>query len=316
MKAAERVRVAGTGRWLPAREAGESAIPRLPVDLSRLRRMDRYARSGFFAGSLSLVEAGVIPRRSPDATFGVVFGTAHGCRDSMVDFTMEILAAQSVEQLSPALFAETVHNTVNGELAIAWGLGGPSETITSGRTGGADAIARGGELVRTGRASAVVAGGAEGIHPKMVEWWGRGGRPGEEGLDPDSPRDAGAALVLVPEAEEPGAGGVLLAGSTRFFEPDPDEAARRAASWILSAFEGREPPLLLIASPDPASAFPAWRCRHVASELGELYGAAGAVGAVLAVEELRSGRAAGAVVISRDPAGPATLLAFVTPRRG
>ena len=308
------VRVAGTGLWIPGREGGEPGRPRLPVDVSRLRRMDRFARSGFFAGSLSLVEAGIVPNKPPDATLGVVFGTAHGCRDSLIDFTLELRSSRSVEQLSPALFAETVHNTVNGELAIAWGLGGPSETIASGRTGGADAILRGAELVRAGRAAAVVAGGAEGIHPKMVEWWEQE-LPGK-GTSAGAPRDAGAALVLAPARANAETDDILLASATWFFEPDPSEAARRTASWIDEAFEGKERPLLLAATPDVDGAFSAWPCRHVAAETGELYGAAGAVAAVLAVQEMRKKRTGSALVASRDPAGPVTLLAFVTPRRG
>jgi Beta-ketoacyl synthase, N-terminal domain len=309
-----KVRVAGTGLWLPGREGREPDRPRLPVDVSRLRRMDRFARSGFFAGSLSLVEAGIVPHKPPDATLGVVFGTAHGCRDSLIDFTLELRSSRSVEQLSPALFAETVHNTVNGELAIAWGLGGPSETIASGRTGGADAILRGAELVRAGRAAAVVAGGAEGIHPKMVEWWELelSGKGPSEG----APRDAGAALVLAPARANAETDDILLASATRFFEPDASEAARRMASWIDDSFEGEKRPLLLAATPDVDGAFSAWPCRQVAAETGELYGAAGAVAAVLAVREIRKKRTGSALVASRDPAGPVTLLAFVTPRRG
>ena len=309
-----KVRVAGTGLWLPGREGSEPDRPRFPVDVSRLRRMDRFARSGFFAGSLSLVEAGIVPHKPPDATFGVVFGTAHGCRDSLIDFTLELRSSRSVEQLSPALFAETVHNTVNGELAIAWGLGGPSETIASGRTGGADAILRGAELVRAGRAAAVVAGGAEGIHPKMVKWWEQ--ELSGKGTLAGAPRDAGAALVLAPARANAEADDILLASATRFFEPDPSEAARRMASWIDEAFDGEERPLLLAATPDVDGAFSAWPCRHVAAETGELYGAAGAVAAVLAVQEIRKKRTGSALVASRDPAGPVTLLAFVTPRRG
>jgi len=278
--------------------------------------MDRFARAGFFAGSLSLVEAGIDPRRPPDPTLGVVFGTAHGCRDSLIDFTLELGSSESVEQLSPALFAETVHNTVNGELAIAWGLGGPSETIASGRTGGADAILRGAELVRTGRAAAVVAGGAEGIHPKAVEWWEQERPSGGRGSSSAAPRDAGAALVLADAGEEAGAGDVLLSSATWFFEPDPSEAARRAASWIGEGLDRWKRPLLLDATADLGGLPSAWECRSVAAEFGELYGAAGAVAAVLAVEEIRSGRTGSAVVVSRDPGGPVTLLAFVTPRTG
>jgi hypothetical protein len=278
--------------------------------------MDRFGRSGFFAGGLALAEAGVVPRQPPDPMLGVVFGSAHGCRDSLIGFTLELASSSSVEQLSPAVFAETVHNTVNGELAIAWGLGGPSEAVVSGRTGGADAILRAADLVRSGRAAAVVAGGAEGVHPKILEWREQGKGGEEARLASSPPSDAGAALVLEPGGPGLDDGDVILESAAWFWEPDPSEAARRAAAWVQGAFDGRERPSIVIATPDQDGAFSEWTGRRLAAETGEIYGAAGAVAAVLVVRELRLARGAGTVIVCRDPAGPVTLLGFVTPSRG
>lgn len=309
------LRVAGTGLWLPVDDGGEGR-PALPVDLSRVRRMDRFGRAGFFAGGLALAEAGIVPRRPPDPSLGVVFGSAHGCRDSVADFALELRTAASVEELSPAVFAETVHNTVNGELAIAWGLGGPSEAILSGRTGGGDAIVRAARLVRAGRAEGVVAGGAEGIHPKMREWWEgeRAAAPAGSGAAP--PSDAGAALLLVPASPGAREEGVFLGASAWFREPDPSEAARRVSDWLGEAFDGEGDPEVVIATPDADGAFAGLRARRSTAGSGELYGAAGAVAAVRTVRELRQRGEGCAAVVCRDGDGPVALLAFLTPRRG
>ena len=307
------LRVAGTGLWLPPDGEVEERPP-LPVDLARVRRMDRFGRAGFFAGGLALAEAGIAPCRPPDPSLGAVFGSAHGCRDSLVDFTLELRTARSVEELSPAVFAETVHNTVNGELAIAWGLGGPSETIVSGRTGGADAIVRAAYLLRSGRAAAVVAGGAEGIHPRTREWWAEERGRGGAGSAAGPPSDAGAALVLAPVSSAPRVGDIFLCATAWFRESDPLEAARRVLAWLRETFSGRGEPTVVIATPDADGAFSGWEARRLGDDSGELYGAAGTVAAVLAVRELRRRGEGGAAVVCRDPAGPVSLLAFLTPR--
>ena len=305
MTANAAVRVSGEGLWMPPLD-GEEPLPSLPVDLGRLRRMDRFGRSGFLAGGLALASAGQGVRTPPDPKLGVVFGTAHGCRDSLIDFTLEIAAATSVEGLSPALFAETVHNTVNGELAIAWGLGGPSETLVSGKTGGADALVRAARLLLAGRAEAVVAGGAEGVHPRMRAWEDGSGGP----MIPL--REAGAALLLdLPST--PAAGDILLGPSAWFREPDPSRATVRVGSWIARVFGSTQPPLLVAATVEADATLAGPSVIRLSREIGELAGAAGAVGAVLAVRELRAGKAYAAAVVARDPDGATTVLGFFAP---
>ncbi|HEV8268088.1 MAG TPA: beta-ketoacyl synthase N-terminal-like domain-containing protein, partial [Thermoanaerobaculia bacterium] len=55
------------------------------ADPARLRRMDRFARIGFLAGSRALAHAGRSREGEVDARAGVVFGTAFGCRDSITE---------------------------------------------------------------------------------------------------------------------------------------------------------------------------------------------------------------------------------------
>ena len=74
-----------------------------------------------------------------------------------------------------------------------------------------------------------------------------------------------------------------------------------------------EAPFLLRAA-DADGAFSGWEARRLGDDSGELYGAAGTVAAVLAVRELRRRGEGGAAVVCRDPAGPVSLLAFLTPR--
>jgi len=153
-------------------EDGGGALRDTLVDANRLRRMDRFGRSGVLAGARALAAAGVqaaVPGAAPDPRFGVVVGTAYGCRDAMAQHERLLAAAARVEDLAPSVFAATVHNTVAGELAIGWGLGGPAETLVSGRTAGLEALVLAASRVAKGDADRILVVAAEGIDDAMRE---------------------------------------------------------------------------------------------------------------------------------------------------
>ena len=185
-------------------------------DPNRLRRMDRFGRFGFVAGSRALRHAGYRKASPPDPGAGVVWGTAYGCRDSITEHALLLRTARSVEDLRPAVFAETVHNSVAGELAIEWGLGGVSETLTSGATAGLEAILLATRRLEAGAAERIVAGRADAFHPDTISL----GNP----LDV---AEGGLAVVLESRPARPG--DVLVADGVTFFEPDADERERRLA---------------------------------------------------------------------------------------
>ena len=151
-------------------EEGDGVSVDALVDANRLRRMDRFGRSGVLAGARVLAEAGVAPAAAgaaPDARFGVIVGTACGCRDAITQHERLLAAAARVEDLAPSVFVATVHNAVCGELAILFGLGGPAETLVSGRTAGLEALVLAASRVARGDADRILVVAAEGIDETM-----------------------------------------------------------------------------------------------------------------------------------------------------
>jgi hypothetical protein len=151
-------------------EGGGGAMRDPLVDANRLRRMDRFGRSGVLAGARALAAAGVAAvgrPAAPDPRFGVVVGTARGCRDAIGQHERLLAAAARVEDLAPSVFAATVHNAVCGELAILFGLGGVAETLVSGRTAGLEALALAASRIAKGDADRILVVAAEGIDDAM-----------------------------------------------------------------------------------------------------------------------------------------------------
>lgn len=165
------------------------------VDANRLRRMDRFGRSGVLAGSRALAAAGRTPAApgESDPRFGVVVGTAFGCRDAITEHARLLASAVSALDLAPSVFAATVHNAVGGELAILYGLGGVAETLVSGRTAGLEALVLATQLVTRGVADRILVVAAEGVDDAM--------RNAFERENPGRTLVESAAAVLV-EAEE------------------------------------------------------------------------------------------------------------------
>jgi hypothetical protein len=204
-------------------EDGGNAVRDALLDANRLRRMDRFGRSGVLAGARALAAAGIPPAAAgaaPDPRFGVVVGTACGCRDAITQHESLLAAAARVEDLAPSVFAATVHNTVAGELAIGWGLGGPAETLVSGRTAGLEALALAAARVAKGDADRILVVAAEGIDDAMRE--------------SDASLVESSAAVLLEAEEEEGEKEISLRGEGKavFVEAvltfDPD--SRREAS--------------------------------------------------------------------------------------
>jgi hypothetical protein len=202
-------------------------------DANRLRRMDRFGRTGFLAGTRAFAASGAVRPAGPDARGGVIVGTRHGCRPAIAEHAARLAAAARVEDLAPSVFVATVHNSVNGELATALGLGGVSEAIVSGRTAGLEALILGARRVASSDADRVLVVAAEGVDDTMREAWA-------EERSALGPRAAGVELVetgasVLLEAREISSNERFPAryvSGTLFFEPDARRAAARFSGWV------------------------------------------------------------------------------------
>ena len=199
-----------------------------PEDANRLRRMDRFGRTGFLAGTRAFRAWGAPRPPEPDARGGVVVGTRHGCRPAITEHAARLAAAARVEDLAPSVFAATVHNSVNGELAMALGLGGVSETIVSGRTAGLEALILGARRVASSDADRVLVVAAEGVDDAMREAWGEE----RSALGPSAAGvelvETGASVLLEAREQE----SIRFVEGCLFFEPDARRASARFFEWM------------------------------------------------------------------------------------
>ena len=125
----------------------------------RARHLDRVTQLALAATreavEASKLDAGSVPERT-----GVVYGTGIGGLRSLTD-GIEILRARGPEWVNPYVLPMMIPNMAAGEIAMEWGLKGPNSCTVTACAASAHAIAAGADLIRLGRADAMICGGTE-----------------------------------------------------------------------------------------------------------------------------------------------------------
>ncbi|HEV3075908.1 MAG TPA: beta-ketoacyl synthase N-terminal-like domain-containing protein, partial [Thermoanaerobaculia bacterium] len=156
------------------------------------------------------------------AEVGLVVGTTFCSVRTIAEFDRRALRLGPTHA-SPLDFANSVINAAAGQAAIWHGLRGVNSTLAGGEASGLQAIAQAAELVRSGRADAVLAGGAEELCFESFFGYYRAGRLcgslDRGAIERPVPFDArrngfslseGAALLMLEEAAAAAARGAAV----------------------------------------------------------------------------------------------------------
>ncbi|HYE15354.1 MAG TPA: beta-ketoacyl-[acyl-carrier-protein] synthase family protein [Pyrinomonadaceae bacterium] len=307
-----------------------------------LRPLDRVGRLAASAAQLALDAGRWPPEARREREVGLVLGTMFGSVGTTFEFDRSALEAGAA-YVSPMDFANTVINAAAGQAAVVHDLRGVNSTVSAGAASGLQAIAYAADLIREGRARALLAGGAEALCPETFYGFDRAGMlcgsGDDEGCRPvpfDARRNGfalseGAALLMLEDEESArGRGARVLAevrGHAAAFDPsrgtgeeDSIGAVTRAMRLALedAAVSADEVDCLSASangsvSGDRREALAAARVfgaraselpvTAIKSALGEALGASGALQAVAALESIREGVVPGARNFERAEGG-------------
>jgi len=199
-----------------------------------LRPLDRTGRLAAVAAGAALESSGWTIERREATEAGLVLGTMFGSLRTIGEFDRRALR-DGPEYVSPLDFANTVINAAAGQVAIWHRLRGPNSTIAAGASSGLQAVGYAAQLVRLGRASALLAGGAEEVCYETFLGCLRAGLLA----------DSGEPLALPRPFHAAGSGWVLGEGAGFMMIEDEDHARARGAAVLAviegfgSAFDGR-----------------------------------------------------------------------------
>ncbi len=134
--------------------------PRDYLPRGNLRPLDRTGRLVVAAAQLALDAAGWHSERRAEHQVGLVLGTMFCSVHTISAFDSRALQA-GPKYAKPFEFANSVLNAAAGQTAIWHNLRGINSTVAGGTTAGLQALAYAVEMIRVGRADALLAGGGE-----------------------------------------------------------------------------------------------------------------------------------------------------------
>jgi 3-oxoacyl-[acyl-carrier-protein] synthase II len=177
-----------------------------------LRPLDRTSRLVASAAQLALDASGWTAQMRAEQEMGLVLGTMFCSVHTISEFDRRALEAGPA-YASPMDFSNTVINAAAGQAAILHDLRGVNTTVSTGITSGLQAVAYAADLIRAGRARALLAGGADELCFESFYGFERAGllcrSDGHEGHYPipfDARRNGcapgeGAALLMLEDAQ-------------------------------------------------------------------------------------------------------------------
>jgi 3-oxoacyl-[acyl-carrier-protein] synthase II len=140
----------------------------------KLRRVDAVARVAIAATRDALDDAGFPHDAAGYDTIGVVLGSFSAGVHATGEYLESFLKGGPTG--APALlFSSTVGNAPASHCGLEYGLRGPNTTLMHKEASGLSAIVFATHLIRRGKASAVVAGGADDIYERFYrvhDWFG------------------------------------------------------------------------------------------------------------------------------------------------
>ncbi|MER6537925.1 beta-ketoacyl-ACP synthase II [Streptomyces sp. 900105755] len=204
---------------LPVRIAAQIAVePGEIIPRPQARKLDRSAQFALIAAKEAWKDAGFTAKAGEDASanpdrVGAVIASGIGGVTTLLD-QYDVLKEKGVRRVSPHTVPMLMPNSPAANVGIELGARAGVHTPVSACASGAEAIGYAIEMIRTGRADIVVAGGTEAaIHPLPIAAFGNMMAMSKNNDDPEGasrPYDSGrdgfvlgeGAGVIVLESEE------------------------------------------------------------------------------------------------------------------
>jgi 3-oxoacyl-[acyl-carrier-protein] synthase II len=188
-----------------------------------VRRTDRFTHYAVAAASQALADAKLQKAADPERV-GTAIATGVGGLETLIDQVL-LMEQRGPSRLSPFLVPMLMANAASGQVAMQFGLRGPSLTHVSACASSSHAIGEGGDIIRRGQADVMVAGGSEAsVIPVIIAAFAamktltrRNDAPEAASRPFDKDRDGfvlseGAAVVVLEELEHARARGARSYG--------------------------------------------------------------------------------------------------------
>ncbi len=130
------------------------------IDPKLSKRADRFAQFALYAADIALAESGLEITDDNRARIGVVIGSGIGGMETWEN-QFERLLKRGPDRVSPFFVPMMIIDMGSGLVSMETGAMGPNMAVVTACASGAHAMAVAVDLIKTGRACAIITGGAE-----------------------------------------------------------------------------------------------------------------------------------------------------------
>ena len=124
------------------------------------RKLDRSAHLSIFATEQALNDAKIDTEKRLGTNVGIVFGTGIGGIGATED-AVRMFDSRGPSRINPLAITQLMPNSSTGQVAIKFGIEGPSLTITTACAASANAVGEAKNLIENGIVDMVITGGTE-----------------------------------------------------------------------------------------------------------------------------------------------------------
>lgn len=148
-----RVRIAGEIK-------GFDALSHMQIDSKSLRRMDRFVEFALVTADKAIRQAGFLNSAHDPFRCGVVVGSGIGGLDEIEDQHSRLFD-RGPERISAFMIPKLIINSASGNVAVHWGLKGPSSAVATACASAVHAIGNAFRIIQGGYADVMITGGTE-----------------------------------------------------------------------------------------------------------------------------------------------------------
>ncbi|MHB9108974.1 MAG: beta-ketoacyl-ACP synthase II [Armatimonadota bacterium] len=194
------------------------------IEAKQLKRMDRYSQFALSAARLAIEDAGLALEREERERIGVSIGSALGGL-GYAEVQVGLFNTRGLRAVDPMLALRVFGGAGSCNIAIAFGLSGPTSANSNSCASGTIALGQALEWIRLDQADVVLAGGAEaplfplcyGAFTMLRAMSCRNAEPERASRPFDAGRDGfvmgeGAAMLVIEEMEHARARGARIYG--------------------------------------------------------------------------------------------------------
>lgn len=131
------------------------------MDRKDARKLDQFSQYAMVSASEAMADSGLMESNPNQDRIGVIWGSGIGGLKTFQDEAQNFFAGDGTPKFNPFFIPKMISDIASGHISIKYGLRGPNYVTVSACASATNAIIDAFNLIRLGKADAIVTGGSE-----------------------------------------------------------------------------------------------------------------------------------------------------------